>query len=52
MEGGGVTAERASELGCLKSKWEEMDKTRNDNVYLKARMKRRTNRRVLLTAGD
>lgn len=48
MEGGGVTAERASELGCLKSKWE----TRDENVYLKARMKRRANRRVLLTAGE
>lgn len=31
LEGGCVTAETAGELGRLKSKWEDMDKTQDEN---------------------
>lgn len=49
----GVTVERASELGWLKSKWEEMDKAQDENVYTSARRRsRRAKRSGMLTAGE
>lgn len=51
MEGGGVRAEGATRLGWLKSKWEEMDETQDENIYTSTR-RRRAKRSGVLTAGE
>lgn len=42
----GVEADGSTESSCLKSKCEEVDKTQDENVYM-----RRVERRRVLTAG-